>query len=359
MNLLYIRKSLSLLDKYKKKYLLVKLTSIFINIIALIEPYFISVIVTSIIQNKTFLFKKYLLLFMIYYIICHIINYLLDMLSAKLIVRINNNIKKTIFYSYFGHFQYSSTYNSAKLNNVFLNDYSTTLEYLNYLFNYLSEIIILLFMLFILARQSILFIYTVLLVIPIIFINIYYAKKIKAFNKIDFFYSDIIFGIIKKVTNGIYEIVSNRKIKNFITNNFNDYIDEKILNVDKLNRDKINLQYIMEFIMKTNIFLFYALAGVLVFKGKLDPQLFMFLSFYVQKVLISMISITSFIPSIQKYHLSLDRVFEIIEKNNIFEYEEENKLSLNFINKLEIKKGEFKIGKSYILKDINLTCCAS
>ncbi len=354
MNLLYIRKSLTLLDKYKNRYLIIKITNIFINIIALIEAYFISIIVTSIIQNKISLFKRYLLFFLIYYLIFRVINYLLDTLSAKLIVRINNNVKKTIFYSYFSHFQYSSDYNSAKLNNVFLNDYNTPVDYLNCLFNYLSEIIILISMLFILIRQNILFLYTVLLVIPIIFINMYYAKKIKAFNKIDYYYSDLVLGIVKKVTNGIYEIASNEKIKSFITDDFDNCIDKKILNVDELNKSKINLQYLMELVIKANIFLFYALAGALVFKKQLNPEIFMFLSFYIQKVLMSIINITGIIPSIQRYHLSLDRVFEIIEKNQIFEHDEKNKLSLNFINKLEIEKAEFKIGESCILENIDL-----
>lgn len=110
----------------------------------------------------------------------------------------------------------------------------------------------------------------------------------------------------------------------------------------------------MESIIKMNVFLFYALSGVLTFRGKLSPQTFMFLSFYVQKVLISIVNITSFMPSIQKYHLGLNRIFEVIEKDNIFKCTEKNKLPLNFINKLEIINGEFRIGESYILKDINL-----
>lgn len=354
MKLLYIRKSLALMGSNKNRYLIIKVVSILINLIALVEPYFISMITTSIIQNKTSLFKRYLLLFLIYYVVFRVINYLLDIIASKQIVRINNDVKKTIFYSYFSHFQYSNNFNSAKLTNVFLNDYNTPLDYVNCLFSYLSEIITLVFMLVILIKQNILFVYSVLLVIPIVFINMHYAKKIKVFNKIDYYYSDIILGVVKKVTNGIYEIVSNEKIRRFITNNVNDYIDKKILNVDELNKSKINLQYIIEVIVKGNVFLFYALAGTLVLKKQLNPGIFMFLSFYIQKVLISIISITGIIPSVQRFHLSLDRVFEVIEKNRMFENDEKSRATLNFVNGLEIEKAEFKIGGSSILENIDL-----
>lgn len=352
--MLYAKKSLALLDKYKIKYLLTRLANILTNLIALIEPYLVSIIVTSIMQNNIPLFKKYVLLFAMYYLVFGIINYLLSKASSKLTVRINNKVKEEIFYSYFGHFQYSNTYNSAKLNNVFTIDFSSPLSYLDYLFGYLSEVIVLLFMLVILIKQNILFLYTTLLVIPIIFINIHYSKKIRKYNKINFYYSDAILGIIKKVTNNIYEVASNKKIKNFIINDFDDYICDKISNVDKLNASKINLQYIIDSIMKINIFLFYALTGILVFKGKINPEMFIFLSFYIQKVLASIIGLVNLIPTVQRYHVSLDRVFEVMEISSLFEDEEEKKLPLSYIDKLEIKDGGFKINDSYILRDINL-----
>ena len=297
----YAKKSLALLDKYKIKYLLTM-------------------------QNNIPLFKKYVLLFAMYYLVFGIINYLLSKISSKLTVRINNKVKEKIFYSYFGHFQYSNTYNSAKLNNVFTIDFNSPLSYLDYLFDYLSEIIVLLFMLVILIKQSILFLYTTLLVIPIIFINIHYSKKIRKYNKINFYYSDAILGIIKKVTNNIYEAASNKKIKTFIIND----------------------------IMKINILIFYVLTGILVFKGKMNPEMFIFLSFYIQKVLVSIIGLVNFIPTVQKYYVSLDRVFEVLEVNNLFKDEEEKRLPLSHIDKLEIKDGSFKINDSYILRDINL-----
>ncbi|WMM24648.1 ABC transporter ATP-binding protein [Tissierella sp. MB52-C2] len=352
--MLYIKKSMALLDRYKIKYLLIKLTGILIKISALIEPYLVSVIVASIMQNNRFLFKRYIILFALYYMVFGIINYSLDKVSSKLMIRINNKVKERIFYSYFGHFQYSSTYNSAKLNNVFTGDYSSPLSYLDYLFGYLSEVIVLLSMLFILVKQNTWFIYTIVLVIPIIFINIHYSKKIKKYNKINFYYSDVILGIIKKVSNNIYEVASNEKIKNFIVRDFDDYIEDKISNVDKLNESKINLQYIMDSIMKINIFLFYILAGILVFKKRITPEIFIFLSFYIQKVLISLIGITNLIPTVQRYHVSLDRVFEVMETKKLFKDEEENKQPLEYIDKIEIKDGEFKIKDSYILKDVNM-----
>ena len=345
---------MALLDRYKSKYLLIKLTGILIKASALIEPYLVSVIVASIMQNNISLFKRYIILFAMYYMVFSIINYSLDKVSSKLMIRINNKVKERIFYSYFGYFQYSSTYNSAKLNNVFTSDYSSPLSYLDYLFGYLSEIIVLLSMLFILIKQNTWFIYTIVLVIPIIFINIHYSKKIKKYNKINFYYSDVILGIVKKVSNSIYEITSNEKIKNFIVNDFDNYIEDKISNVDKLNESKINLQYIMDSIMKINIFLFYILAGILVFKKKITPEIFIFLSFYIQKVLISLIGITNLIPTVQRYHVSLDRVFEVMETKNLFKDEEEKKQPLEYINKIEIKDGEFKIKDSYILKDVNM-----
>jgi ABC-type multidrug transport system fused ATPase/permease subunit len=345
---------MALLDRYKIKYLLIKLTGILIKASALIEPYLVSVIVASIMQNNISLFKRYIILFAMYYMVFSIINYSLDKVSSKLMIRINNKVKERIFYSYFGYFQYSSTYNSAKLNNVFTSDYSSPLSYLDYLFGYLSEIIVLLSMLFILIKQNTWFIYTIVLVIPIIFINIHYSKKIKKYNKINFYYSDVILGIVKKVSNSIYEITSNEKIKNFIVNDFDNYIEDKISNVDKLNESKINLQYIMDSIMKINIFLFYILAGILVFKKRITPEIFIFLSFYIQKVLISLIGITNLIPTVQRYHVSLDRVFEVMETKNLFKDEEEKKQPLEYINKIEIKDGEFKIKDSYILKDVNM-----
>ena len=352
--MLYSKKSIALLDKYKIKYLLIKLANILTNIIALVEPYLISIIITSIMQGNIPLFKRYVLLFAVYYLIFSILNYLLSKSSSKLIVRINNKIKGEIFYSYFGYFQYSNTYNSAKLNNVFTSDYSSPLSYLDYLFGFLSEIIVLLSMLFILIKQNFLFLYTTLLVIPIIFINIHYSKQIRKYNKINFYYSDAILGIIKKVTNNIYEITSNKKVKTFIVNDFNNYIDDKISNVDKLNTSKINLQYIVDSIMRINIFLFYALAGILVFRGKINPEMFIFLSFYIQKVLLSIIGLANLIPTVQRYHVSLDRVFEVLETNKLLEEEEEGKLPLSCIDKLEIIGGSFKINDSYILEDINL-----
>lgn len=345
---------MALLDRYKIKYLLIKLTGILIKASALIEPYLVSVIVASIMQNNISLFKRYIILFAMYYMVFSIINYSLDKVYSKLMIRINNKVKERIFYSYFGHFQYSNTYNSAKLNNVFTSDYSSPLSYLDYLFSYLSEVIVLLSMLFILIKQNTWFIYTIVLVIPIIFINIHYSKKIKKYNKINFYYSDVILGIVKKVSNSIYEITSNEKIKNFIVNDFDNYIEDKISNVDKLNESKINLQYIMDSIMKINIFLFYILAGILVFKKKVTPEIFIFLSFYIQKVLISLIGITNLIPTVQRYHVSLDRVFEVMETKNLFKDEEEKKQPLEYINKIEIKDGEFKIKDSYILKDVNM-----
>ncbi|MCQ4922613.1 ABC transporter ATP-binding protein/permease [Tissierella carlieri] len=352
--MLYIKKSMALLDRYKIKYLLIKLTGILIKASALIEPYLVSVIVASIMQNNISLFKRYIILFAMYYMVFSIINYSLDKVSSKLMIRINNKVKEKILYSYFGYFQYSSTYNSAKLNNVFTSDYSSPLSYLDYLFGYSSEIIVLLSMLFILIKQNTWFIYTIVLVIPIIFINIHYSKKIKKYNKINFYYSDVILGIVKKVSNSIYEITSNEKIKNFIVNDFDNYIEDKISNVDKLNESKINLQYIMDSIMKINIFLFYILAGILVFKKRITPEIFIFLSFYIQKVLISLIGITNLIPTVQRYHVSLDRVFEVMETKNLFKDEEEKKQPLEYINKIEIKDGEFKIKDSYILKDVNM-----
>ncbi|MBU5311991.1 ABC transporter ATP-binding protein/permease [Tissierella carlieri] len=352
--MLYIKKSMTLLDRYRIKYLLIKLAGILIKVSALIEPYLVSVIVASIMQNNISLFKRYIILFAVYYLVFGIINYSLDKVYSKLMIRINNKVKERIFYSYFGYFQYSSTYNSAKLNNVFTSDYSSPLSYLDYLFGYLSEIIVLLSMLFILIKQNTWFIYTIVLVIPIIFINIHYSKKIKKYNKINFYYSDVILGIVKKVSNSIYEITSNEKIKNFIVNDFDNYIEDKISNVDKLNESKINLQYIMDSIMKINIFLFYILAGILVFKKRITPEIFIFLSFYIQKVLISLIGITNLIPTVQRYHVSLDRVFEVMETKNLFKDEEEKKQPLEYINKIEIKDGEFKIKDSYILKDVNM-----
>lgn len=345
---------MTLLDRYRIKYLLIKLAGILIKVSALIEPYLVSVIVASIMQNNISLFKRYIILFAVYYLVFGIINYSLDKVYSKLMIRINNKVKERIFYSYFGYFQYSSTYNSAKLNNVFTSDYSSPLSYLDYLFGYLSEIIVLLSMLFILIKQNTWFIYTIVLVIPIIFINIHYSKKIKKYNKINFYYSDVILGIVKKVSNSIYEITSNEKIKNFIVNDFDNYIEDKISNVDKLNESKINLQYIMDSIMKINIFLFYILAGILVFKKRITPEIFIFLSFYIQKVLISLIGITNLIPTVQRYHVSLDRVFEVMETKNLFKDEEEKKQPLEYINKIEIKDGEFKIKDSYILKDVNM-----
>lgn len=352
--MVYMKKSLELLDNHKNKYLLIKLINILTSVIALIEPYLISVIVTSIMQKNIYLFKRYILLFLLYYIIFTTIKYILSKISSKLMVRINNNAKRKIFYSYFGHFKYSNTYNSAKLNNVFTSDFASPLFYLDYLFNFLSEIIVLLTMLIILIKQNILFLYTTLLVIPIIFINIYYSKKIKEYNKIDFYYSDAILGIVKKVTNNIYEITSNKKIKNCITNDFDEEINDKILNVDKLNFSIINLQYITNGIMKVNLFLFFTLAGILVFRQKINPEMFIFLSFYVQKVLSSIIGLADFIPTVQNYHVSLDRVFEVMGINNLFKNLEEKRLKLSYINKLEIKSGDCKINDTYILKNIQL-----
>ncbi|OZV13946.1 hypothetical protein CIW83_00450 [Tissierella sp. P1] len=352
--MLYIKKSMALLDRYKIKYLLIKLTGILIKASALIEPYLVSVIVASIMQNNISLFKRYIILFAMYYMVFSIINYSLDKVYSKLMIRINNKVKERIFYSYFGHFQYSNTYNSAKLNNVFTSDYSSPLSYLDYLFSYLSEVIVLLSMLFILIKQNTWFIYTIVLVIPIIFINIHYSKKIKKYNKINFYYSDVILGIVKKVSNSIYEITSNEKIKNFIVNDFDNCIEDKISNVDKLNESKINLQYIMDAIMKINIFLFYILAGILVFKKRITPEIFIFLSFYIQRVLVSLIGITNLIPTVQRYHVSLDRVFEVMETKNLLKDEEEKKQPLDYIKKIEIKDGEFKIKDSYILKDVNM-----
>lgn len=345
---------MALLDRYKIKYLLIKLTGILIKASALIEPYLVSVIVASIMQNNISLFKRYIILFAMYYMVFSIINYSLDKVYSKLMIRINNKVKERIFYSYFGHFQYSNTYNSAKLNNVFTSDYSSPLSYLDYLFSYLSEVIVLLSMLFILIKQNTWFIYTIVLVIPIIFINIHYSKKIKKYNKINFYYSDVILGIVKKVSNSIYEITSNEKIKNFIVNDFDNCIEDKISNVDKLNESKINLQYIMDAIMKINIFLFYILAGILVFKKRITPEIFIFLSFYIQRVLVSLIGITNLIPTVQRYHVSLDRVFEVMETKNLLKDEEEKKQPLDYIKKIEIKDGEFKIKDSYILKDVNM-----
>ncbi|MBU3227205.1 ATP-binding cassette domain-containing protein [Clostridium algidicarnis] len=325
-----------------------------IKVSALIEPYLVSVIVASIMQDNISLFKRYIIMFAMYYMVFGIVNYSLDKISSKLMIRINNKVKERIFYSYFGHFQYSNTYNSAKLNNIFTSDYSSPLSYLDYLFGYLSEVIALLSMLFILVKQNTWFIYTIVLVIPIIFINIHYSKKIKKYNKINFYYLDVILGIVKKVSNNIYEIASNEKIKNFIVKDFDDYIEDKIANVDKLNESKINLQYIMDCIMKINIFLFYILAGILIFKKRITPEIFIFLSFYIQKVLISLIGITNLIPTVQTYHVSLDRVFEVMGIKKIFKDEEEKKQSLEYIDKIEIKDGEFKIKDSYILKDVNM-----
>jgi ABC-type multidrug transport system fused ATPase/permease subunit len=110
----------------------------------------------------------------------------------------------------------------------------------------------------------------------------------------------------------------------------------------------------MDSIMKINIFLFYILAGILVFKKRITPEIFIFLSFYIQKVLISLIGITNLIPTVQRYHVSLDRVFEVMETKNLFKDEEEKKQPLEYINKIEIKDGEFKIKDSYILKDVNM-----
>ncbi|MBU3209540.1 hypothetical protein KPL28_07790 [Clostridium algidicarnis] len=317
--MLYIKKSMVLLDRYKTKYLLIKFAGILIKVSALIEPYLVSVIVASIMQDNISLFKRYIIMFAMYYMVFGIVNYSLDKISSKLMIRINNKVKERIFYSYFGHFQYSNTYNSAKLNNIFTSDYSSPLSYLDYLFGYLSEVIALLSMLFILVKQNTWFIYTIVLVIPIIFINIHYSKKIKKYNKINFYYLDVILGIVKKVSNNIYEIASNEKIKNFIVKDFDDYIEDKIANVDKLNESKINLQYIMDCIMKINIFLFYILAGILIFKKRITPEIFIFLSFYIQKVLISLIGITNLIPTVQTYHVSLDRVFEVMGTKKIIQ----------------------------------------
>lgn len=350
----YAKECFELLGGYRNRYIFLKVLGIGFESMILLEVYLFSSIMNSIIQKQWNLIEKKFIMAFLFAMGTLFVNFVMDIKASEWTVLINNDIKRKIYRSCYSFYKYDSEYNSSKLNNIYLNDYSSPLNYVDFIFEYVTSAVTLVYLFIISIRQNLFFLYTVLLIIPVIGINMYYSKQIREYNQINFTYGDKILGIVKNVTSSIYDIVSNKKIKERIDKKFYLELNEKIANVHLLNRVKINLQYIVELILKINMFVFYVLSALLVYRGKMDASIFIFLSMYVQKILIIMIGLTKIVPLSQRYYLSLDRLFEIFDKNSYFVKNEEKKRELECIEELDLDSVFLKIGDKSILNGLSL-----
>lgn len=349
----YVKKSLDCLTGHRIRYIGSKIIYIILSVLAMLDYYFISVMITAILTDDVTRFKKYLLFMVIFNAVLTLFTYILDNFYAKLIVRINNSIRQDIYKSYFCFYQFSEEYSSSKMNNIFMSDYYTPMNYLDSIFTYITEFVILTYIVIVLMRHNIWFLYTLLLAIPIVGVNWHYSKKIREYKKKDYYYIDKILGIVEKTTDAVYNVFSFAPITRSMRSSLQENINEKIVVVDKLNKNKLNLQYWIELIMKGNIYTFYFLAAGLIAGGKLDSQSFVFISFYIQKTLQSIITLTKIIPHLQMHHISLDRLFYILNKQEKYQASEEGKQRLNAIENIQIRKGSFTARGVRILHDIN------
>lgn len=349
----YVKKSLDCLAGYRFRYIGSKIIYIILSVFGMLDYYFISVMITAILTGDVARFKKYLLIMVLFNGGLTLFTYLLDIFYAKLMVRINNSIRQNIYKSYFSFYQFSEEYNSSKMNNIFLSDYYTPMSYLDSIFSYITEFVILMYIVIVLTRHNVWFLYTLLLAIPIVCVNWYYSKKIREYKEKDYYYIDKILGIVEKTTSAVYNVFSFAPITRAMQKTLQENINEKIVVVDNLNKNKLNLQYSIELIMKTNIYTFYFLAAGLIAGGKLDPQSFVFISFYIQKTLQSIIALTKIIPQLQMHHISLDRLFYILDKQEKYLVSEEDKQRLSTIENIQIREGSFVARGVRILEDVN------
>lgn len=349
----YILKSFECFTSYKKPYIFSKLIYILLNMLSMVDYYFLSKMITSLLSGNIVLFKRYLYIMVVWNAGLVIFRYTIDRYYARLIVNINNSIKKLIFESYFSFYQFSQSKDTSKLNNVFISEYITPMNFLDTIFNYISEVILLIYILAVLVSFDIRFLYTLALILPIVAVNVYFSEKIKFLKKQDYIFIDSIYGLVRTTTLFIYSIFSNRKIFLSINNDLDTKIKEKISVINNMNKEKLNLQYSIEIIVKSNMYIFYFIVLKLIVKGTMLVENFIFVSFYIQKVLYSMISLTKIIPQIQMYYVSLDRLFSVLGNNIEFKKSEKWKESINEIDSVELRGASFTINNKKILDNTN------
>lgn len=343
------------LVKFKNKYLITFLIIDLINVlVSLLIPYFISLVVENVtngLYNIAFIF---VLILGITYLFNKIGSYCTNWCYANFFKEAYVKVHEILVNSIYNFDEeYSRKIPIGKIINSSNTDIINIAEIPSFIIELSIELIKLVIIYFVFARQSIL---VALYVITIDLIYYNFARKCNEKNtfylKKQRNYADKLTGILSQILTGL------KDIKSF---DIGDKLNNKLDCYRKKWQDSYFLKRKYYFTRKTLVGLIidfgkivlYLIMIILLMKSKIQIAMFLLLISYYDKAKESINDITSFDVSIMEESVSLYRINEIINYGN-------NVLKLNgtinydnIIGLVEFKNVSFKYNRLPILKNIS------
>lgn len=343
------------LIKFKNKYLIIFIIVDLINVLAsLLVPYFISLIVENVtnkLYNISFIF---VIMLGITYLFNKMNSYCTNWCYANFFKEAYVEVHEKLVNSIYNFDEeYSKKIPIGKIINSSNIDIINIAEIPSFIIELSIELIKLLVIYLVFARQSIL-ITLYVIIIDLIYYN--FAKRCNDKNTYYFNkqknYADKITGLLSQILTGL------KDIKSF---GIGDKLNNKLDGYRKKWQESYFLKRKYYFTRKTLVGLIidigkivlYFIMIILLMKGKIQIAMFLLLISYYDKAKESINDIMSFDVSIMEESVSLYRINEIINYGN-------NTLKLdgmihndNIIGLVEFKNVSFKYSKVPILKNIS------
>lgn len=351
--LYYITESSNIIGDNCRKIYLVNLLQIVSEILVIVEPLIYSKMVLNLIVKDINAFKSYFIFFVGFTIFKIVYTYCTEWVKIHIFKITNIYLKENVFKKYLRFYFHDERKNDGMLLNIFISDSLTPVNYISFVFSYLLELFSLTLMSIFLATRSIYLLY-IFIFLPVIFlIQIGYGKKLRKLNIQLMNLNDKYLEHLKSLITNIYSVIIS-KFQNDITSNFAavmHQVKKKLINV---HITELKSNTISKIISGINNLLLYLICSILIFKEQISIETFLFAIFYLQKIMGSLMYLSSIITKSQQYHVSLDRLINIIHKSEEIFIRESKKETIININNLSLENISLEINEKHIFKKINL-----
>lgn len=343
------------LVKFKNKYLITFIIVDFINVlISLLVPYFISLIVKSVTDGLYDMSLIYVGLLGITYIFNKLGSYCTNWCYANFFKEAYVEVHRTLVNSIYNFDEeYSKKISIGKVINSSNTDIINIAEIPSFIIELFIELIKLLVIYFVFARQSIL-VAVYVIIVDIVYYN--YARKCNDKNayylKKQRSYADKITGLLSQILIGLKDIKSF-DISNKLNNKLDGYRKRWQESYFLKRKYYFTRKTLVGLIIDFGKIVLYFILIILLMKARIGLAMFILLVSYYDKAKESINDIMGFDVSIIEESVSLYRINEIINYGN-------NVLKLDgvihndgIIGLVEFKNVSFKYNKVPILKNIS------
>ena len=343
------------LVKFKNKYLIIFIIIDFINVLSsLLVPFFISLIIQNVtngLYNNSFIC---IMLLGIIYLFNKIGSYCTNFCYANFFKEAYVSVHKLLVNRIYGFdMEYADMVLSGKIINSSNEDIINIAEIPSFIIEIIIELIKLLVIYFIFARQSIII---ALYVIIIDFIYYYFAIRCNEKNayylKEQRNYADKMTSIVSEILVGLKDIKSFR-IENKLDKKLDDYRKGWQKSYFLKRKYYFTRRTIVDLIIDFGKILLFVILVFLLIKGNIQLAMFILIISYYDKTRESINDIMAFDGSIMEESVSLYRIKQVIDYKNNFDNLDGMVNNDNIRGLVEFKNVSFKYKDNVTLKNIS------